>query len=229
VCTADELRGLDEAAEGLGIPTIVLMENAAIHAASVARELSAEGDPVLIACGKGHNGGDGLAAARHLVAAGREVGIVFAGKLHDAEGDTATHAHVARSLGCPIAEVSALTEHVEVGEMIEGWPAPRLVIDAVFGTGLSREPAGPPAILIDVINELRSGGAGVLALDVPSGMVTDTGEVTARHVSADVTVTFAAMKAGFFNPAAHGHTGRVVVAPIGVPGRLLADLGEPCE
>ncbi|MEM0984351.1 MAG: NAD(P)H-hydrate epimerase [Planctomycetota bacterium] len=228
VCSAADLRELDANAEALGLPPLVLMENAAIHAASVAAEMSAPGDAVLIACGRGNNGGDGFAVARHLLAADREVRVVLAGTVHDLDGPVGTHAHVARGLGIPIAEIGAEAEPQEARALVGSEP-PRLVIDAVFGTGLNRDPAGPPATLIDLIAELRESGSSVLALDCPSGLTADTGVPFLRCVTANTTVTFAAMKTGFDEPQARSRLGRIVVAPIGLPGSMIESMGEPAD
>lgn len=226
VCTAAELREIDAAAESMGLPTLVLMENAAWHAASVAHELvGGRPSDVLVACGKGSNGGDGLASARHLLGLGHRVRLVIAGRLHEAKGDAAVHARVGHALGVPVDELGAMSEPDEAVAVLDGPPAPGLVLDAVFGTGLSSDPAGPPAQLIELIGLARQRGAGVLSLDAPSGLMTDTGRPGSRCVTADATVTFAAMKPGFLTPGASSRTGRVIVAPIGVPPRLLESAG----
>jgi len=226
VCAAAELRDLDASAEAMGLPTIVLMENAASHAASVAQEMLSGPASVLVACGKGNNGGDGLAAARHLLAHGHRVRVVVAGSLHEIKGDAAVHAQVCRGLGVPIDELGAMTELAEAAALLERDAAPDLVIDAVFGTGLTSEPAGPPATLIGMINTARQRGARVLALDAPSGLMTDTGQTAERCVTADTTVTFAAFKPGFSAPSAAERTGGVIVAPIGLPPGLLEHAGS---
>ena len=226
VCTAAELRDLDASADAMGLPTIVLMENAAIHAAAIAHEMLGRPASVLIACGKGNNGGDGLASIRHLLAQGHRVRVVIAGTLHEIKGDAAVHAQVCRGLGVRIDELGEMTEPREAAALLEAGAAPDLVVDAVFGTGLTSDPAGPPATLIELIDTAKQRGARVLALDAPSGLMTDTGEPAARCVTADTTVTFAAMKPGFAARSAIERTGKVAVAPIGLPPDLLERAGR---
>ena len=228
--TRAQARAIDErAASEFGMPTIVLMENASRHVADVVLELVEQvAEPrVVVVCGTGNNGGDGFAAARHLSNAGVRVVCVLVGEGSRGDGDARTNLAIARAMGVLILE--------------GGWDAvvracadirPDVVVDAIFGTGLDREVVGEASEAIGAINAWK-GGVGergfVVAVDVPSGMDADTGRALGVCVVADVTVTFAGLKAGFVSLEAQRFVGEVVVADIGVPGVLVARLGSRIE
>lgn len=209
VLTIAQCRELDRLAfEKLGLPTIVLMENAARALADEARRMLPPRRSVLVVCGPGNNGGDGYAAARLLAQAGVRVAIVALAP--PTTPDARVNHDAARRLGLPIRPW---------GQSVARRPARAgVIIDAIFGTGLSRPPQGPAADAIAWINRAR---ASILAADVPSGLDADEGVVLggARGVAvrADATVTFAAAKPGL----AREFAGRVVVAGIGVPLSIL--------
>ena len=235
VYSVEELRAIDRAcAEEFGLPTLVLMEHAASQLSEAAVRLLSifEGWTVLVVCGPGNNGGDGLAAARHLDAMGFEVVVVLAGPGDRLRGDAALQLAVCRKAGVPIVELDDADgpEQVEsiLATAFEG-DRPSVAIDALFGTGLGRAPAGVSAALIGALNGLNAAGSAVVAADVPSGLDADTGEPWASCVTADLTVTFAGLKRGFLTLAAQPHLGEVVVAPIGAPGSVLERFGEAIE
>ncbi len=213
------------AIERFGIPSIVLMENAARHGADVAVEMleSFGGKRVLIVCGRGNNGGDGLAMARHLHNAGAVVGVVLVGAAQDLTADARVHWGVVRRMG--LARAAVREGGVGRGMALVGRGVPHLVVDALLGTGLDREVEGMAREAIDAINALRARGSAVLAVDVPSGMDCDRGEALGAAVRADVTVTFAGLKPGLLTASGRGLAGRVVVADIGAPAELLDELG----
>ncbi len=209
-----ETRAFDRRAiEYFGIPALVLMENAGRGAADVLHALGARG-PVLILCGKGNNGGDGLVIARHLANRGiRAHSLLFASP-DQLSADAAAQWLIVERLQLPA----------------EAWPGPldeaRLsaeigraewVVDALFGTGLT----GPMRSPFDRIAELvNAHAARVLAVDVPSGLDADTGQPMGIAVRAQHTVTFVAPKVGFQNPAAAAWLGQVHVADIGLVPHL---------
>ena len=218
--------------ESYGIPSLCLMENAGAGAAGVALEMLGEtGASVLCACGPGQNGGDGLVVARHLAIAGCDVEILL---LPGSQGERSPPAESARDVdrtaraaaapraapagdagvNLSICEALGLT----IREFRSSGPAcertPDLVVDALFGTGLTRPLAGPAAELVLRIAELRRP---VLALDLPSGLDCDTGAPLGPCVRADVTATFVAPKLGFSRPGAAAWTGTVRVVGIGAP------------
>jgi NAD(P)H-hydrate epimerase len=195
-------------AERFGIPSILLMENAARALVEpVLQLLAPTGERrVLIVCGGGNNGGDGFAAARHLHNAGCQPLLLAATPVSQLTGDAATHAQIAGRIGLPIEPATP--------DRIRGTPA-ELIIDALLGTGLDQPPREPAAALIRAMN---ARGLPILAVDLPSGLDCDTGRPPGppEHcIRAEVTVTMVAEKAGF--PLARDWTGKVIVAGIGAP------------
>ena len=196
------------------LPTIVLMENAARGVADVAAGMIAvPGAAVLILCGGGNNGGDGLAAARHLRNRGFDISIGLIVDPLRYKGDALIQWQIVKAM-----QLSTVAFKPE--RLFE--EPPLLIIDAMFGTGLTEAPRDPFADIADVIND---SGIPILAVDVPSGLDCDRGEPTGACVRASRTVTFAASKVGFDNPMAAEFTGDVVVADIGCPVELIAKIG----
>ncbi len=226
VLTREAVRELDRRAiEEYGIPSIVLMENAGRACAEEALAMLG-GSPgrlhgsVLVCCGPGNNGGDGLVVARTLWNRGVEVRVAYAGtraQLDASSADARTNARLVERLGLAL---EFLEREEEIASLSSVLGSSALVVDALFGTGLSRPLAGLPAALIDALNQARRP---VLAVDLPSGLDADTGEVLGRAVRADVTVTFVARKRGFGVGRGPELCGRVRVAEIGIPRYLLEE------
>lgn len=206
--TAQEMRELDRhAVETLGIPTETLMENAG---RAVADELLRElprGAGVSIVCGRGNNAGDGLVAARQLHRLGIEVRVNLLGDAASLSGDAATNLERARRAGVPLAD--------------REWQPPTrgIVLDAIFGTGLSRDVEGVEADWIRRINACRADARGrvrVVSVDLPSGLCADTGAVLGSCIEADVTLTLGAPKVGLALEPGRSAAGRIWVASIGI-------------
>jgi hydroxyethylthiazole kinase-like uncharacterized protein yjeF len=200
-----DARAIDRlATERSGIPTLLLMERAALGLEVVAVEmLAGRGGDVVILCGPGSNGGDGFALGRLLLQRGVRVRAhVTPGA--GASGDAAINRDIYQRLG---------------GAVVEGppteMPAPAVVVDALFGTGLSRPIEGPAAELVQWANTARAAGARTLAVDIPSGIDATTGEPLGPAIVADTTVTFVGAKPGLLTAAGRARSGRIVVAPIG--------------
>jgi NAD(P)H-hydrate epimerase len=240
VLDARSLREVDRlASEEFGIPSIVLMENAAFHIADVALhvtgQVAAGGGPrVLIVCGPGNNGGDGLAAARHLHNAGAKVEIVMTVPEGALAGDAAVNAKIARSMGLPMTVIDTGRPGAAVREALErlggggGGGGADLIIDALLGTGLRQAVREPIASVIVAINRLaREHEIPVLAVDIPSGLDADSGEPLGETVHASVTVSMVGLKTGFTTLSAQAYIGDVVVVDIGSPPELTARLGTP--
>jgi len=215
----------------LGLPSIVLMENASRNAAVVAIELLETADitaaneahqsQVLIFCGTGNNGGDGLGIARHLTIQGVLPCVVCVGLLAELKGDARIMAQACAALGLDIIEANAQ----DAFDHLAHKSPPTLIIDAIFGTGLSRPPQAAAHAAINAINTLARRGSLVLAIDVPSGLNADTGAAMGVAVHADVTVTFAALKPGLLQLQAQEFVGELAVVDIGVPINFAEDLG----
>ncbi len=215
----EQLREVDRRASELyGVASICLMENAGAGAARIALEMLGDSrlGTVECLCGRGNNGGDGFVAARHLLLAGVAVEIALLGPGDEPSGalDAAANLAACRALGIPVAVVDDETGARALEARLGG---SALVLDGLFGTGLTRPLTGVAAELVLVLDRSR---ARVLALDVPSGLDCDRGEPLGPCVRADVTATFAAMKLGFENPASRGWTGEVRLVGIGAPADL---------
>src|SRR5688572_11456365 len=181
-------REIDRVAiEELGLPGLVLMESAALAVADVLARRFPGARRVAIVCGTGNNGGDGLALARQLATRGLPVSTLLAGRAADLAGDAAVQHRALLASNVAIAEVGE--------ETLDGARAALaradVVVDALFGIGLSRPVTGWRAELVAAINDSR---APRLAVDVPSGVEAGSGEAGGPHVLADVTVTFFAPK-----------------------------------
>ena len=218
LASADEMRALDRhAIETLGVPGELLMESAGRAVAEAVLGLLAPGASVLVVCGRGNNGGDGLVAARHLHALGVPVRVALLGSASSLRGDAAANLRRARAAGVPIES--------------ERWRAPAagVIVDAIFGTGLSRPVEGTAASSIRRIAAIRAAHPDLLrvvAVDLPSGLCADTGQVLGTAAPADLTVTLALPKPGLALEPGRSLAGRVRVARIGsaeaAPGVALA-------
>ncbi len=207
--TTADIRTLEErAAQAITGPT--LMQRAGRATAEAARALAADtGEPILVVAGPGNNGGDAWVAAAHLRETFHLVTVLdFAGT-----EPKAPEAREARSRFL-----------ANGGRAVRGWPEglrPALVVDGLLGIGFTREINGDMAALVGRINDC---GAPVLAIDVPSGIASDTGAVRGAAVRATRTITFLARKVGLYLGEALDHTGEIVVDDLGVDAALLAGL-----
>lgn len=209
-------REVDRAAiERLGIPGLLLMENAGRGCADALCDRGAKG-PVAIFCGAGNNGGDGFVLARHLALRGLKVGILLVPPAEKLQGDALTNYKIARASEIPIVELADEGGPMAISEALDYFleePA-EWIVDALLGTGARGAPRPPYDSIIEWINAEESRR---LAVDVPSGLDADTGEPSPTTIKADVTVTFAASKHGYRSPQAREYLGELVVADIGIP------------
>ncbi len=191
--------------ETLGVSGELLMESAGRAVAGEALALGAARRGVLVVCGAGNNGGDGLVAARHLHLLGVRVRVALLGRAADLHGDAAGNLARARAVGVPFSAAEAAAGDGEI------------VVDAIFGTGLSRAVEGDAARAIDRIRSARrAAGARVLAVDLPSGLSADTGQALGVCVEADVTITLGLPKVGLALEPGRTLAGRIRVARIGI-------------
>ena len=208
--TRAQVREIDRRSiEEYHVPGVVLMENAARAVVDVAAGVMSPGGRVLIVCGGGNNGGDGFAVARHLHNRGHAVSLVSTVPADQYRGDALANLQIVRAMNLPLL--------VATPELIAA-PQFDLIIDAVFGTGLTAAPRDAGAAAIDAMN--RS-AAPKLAVDLPSGLDCDTGRPLGPSVRAAWTVTFVAEKVGFANPEAAPYLGRVTVGDIGCPREAI--------
>lgn len=211
VLTVAETYAADAAAAEAGAAGAELMENAGRAVAEAIRSRW-QPRPVAVLCGPGNNGGDGFVAARHLAAARWPVRLALLGPRSGLEGDAAHHA-------------SAWD-----GEVLELSPAVLeagcLVIDALFGAGLSRPLEG---LARDTILTVAGGGFPVVAVDVPSGLSGDDGQVVGDAIApAALTVTFFRKKPGHLLLPGRTHCGELLVADIGIPETVLRQIRPGC-
>jgi hydroxyethylthiazole kinase-like uncharacterized protein yjeF len=205
-----EVRALDAAAVSqLGVPSIVLMENAGSYAASVIRtRFATQLSRVLIVGGVGQNGGDAWVVARHLRVHGIVPTCLLVGERAKVKGDALTNLHALDALGITVSGVT------DLGVMNDALAGASLVVDGLFGTGLDRALAG---LACDVVQTICAAGVPLVALDLPSGVDADTGQILGAAPSARLTVTFAAHKPGLHQHPGAALAGEIVCAPIGVP------------
>ena len=218
IVTAAQMQNIDRrATERFGIPSLVLMENAAIAVVDALFEHYADCERVALFCGTGQNGGDGFAIARHLENRGVVPIVLVVGDRKRCAGDAATNLTICERLALPMYEITS-SESLE-NALVHAGDAD-LIVDAIFGTGLSRAPDGIYAETIRSINEL---GLPVIAVDLPSGVNASSAEPFDPSVRATLTVTFAVPKiCHVFEPAAVD-CGEVVVADISIPAAAIED------
>jgi NAD(P)H-hydrate epimerase len=219
----DEVRAIDRRAiDEFALPGVVLMENAGRGAAELLIELGIDG-PVIVAAGKGNNGGDGFVIARHLDNHGFEVRMLLFADPHELTGDALTNYRVISAAGMPIRNCTA-------GHESAGWQnelrSGSWIVDALLGTGTRGTVREPFATAIEQID---ASGVPVLAVDLPSGLDCDTGQPLGPCVRAAHTATFVAPKRGFETPGAAAYTGQVHVIDIGVPRSLLEAFTSPAK
>jgi hydroxyethylthiazole kinase-like uncharacterized protein yjeF len=184
-----------------------LMERAGLAAAELARDLAgASGKPVVVLAGPGNNGGDAFVLARHLKRAWFDVRVTFTGDEHKLSSDASAALSAWRQAGGGIS-----TEHPRIHECA-------MIVDGLFGIGLQRELTGRYAELVSWMNDA---GAPVLALDVPSGLESDSGRVLGCAVRASHTMTFIGLKPGLLTLDGPDHAGTVHVAPLGLDAPTL--------
>jgi NAD(P)H-hydrate epimerase len=217
-----EVRDVDRRAiEDFGLLGIVLMENAGRNAAALLHEM-VPGASIAIACGKGNNAGDGFVMARHLENLGHDVRILLAGDPADHRGDAATNWRVIERAGIPCERLA----DGGAADWERSLAGAGCIVDALLGTGATGAPRGAIATAIESIDAVsRRQPVRVFAVDLPSGLDCDTGRPAGACVRADVTATFVARKIGFDLPATSEWTGDVRVLDIGVPRRLLVEMG----
>lgn len=211
---SSEMAAIDENSEWLGVSRSLLMENAGGWVAkTVYQWLGGVADrKILVFCGTGNNGGDGFVAARHLAGLGAYVHVILIGDPDRIRtGEARRNYEVLRSMreSVDITVVRSPGDLEKVRESLEGADA---IVDAIFGTGIRGEIREPWRSAIMLIN---SASALKVAVDIPSGVDPDTGEVRDVCVNANVTVTFHRPKLGM--PAAADYCGELVIAPIGIP------------
>ncbi len=220
VLSSREMREIDrKAIEEIGIIGPILMENAGLRVFEEIKKRypDLKKKKIVIVAGKGNNGGDGLVVARHLSNSGCEVEVLLLASKNEIKGDAALNLRIAEKMGIKIAEIKSsfqLKNHKQKIFRAD------IVVDAIFGTGLSMAVGG---LYEEAIREINTSSAYKVAIDIPSGLSADTFQVIGPCLKADLTVTLAAPKIAHIFPPAEDFMGELVVGDIGIPPFLLED------
>ncbi len=221
ILTAAQMREADRfTIEDIGIPSLVLMENAGRQ---VVAAIEATYEPqlagrVAVLCGRGNNGGDGFVIARTLLQRGVDTSVFVIGQLADVRGDARTNLDILGRLGVTVVEIAdeqAWELHFsEVSQCT-------LIVDAILGTGLSSAVSG---MLETVIADINASDIPIVAVDLPSGLSADTPHLPGDCVNATMTVTLASPKLPLILPPGEAYAGDVVIADIGIPFEVIEGL-----
>lgn len=192
----------------LGIPSIVLMENAALK---VIKNIDFEKfKSFTIVCGTGNNGGDGIAVARHLFSMNMKIDIFIVGN-HSMSKDCATNYDILKNMGISINNI---IKSEDIIKLREAFSENDMVIDAIFGIGLTRSVEG---IYEEVIKSINKSNSYILAIDIPSGMKCDSFGILGTSIEANKTISFEVYKKGFLDYESERYTGTIIIEKIGVP------------
>lgn len=218
ILSGNQMREVDKKAiEELKIPGILLMENAgrAVYdqVIEIIDTIEDELASVLVICGKGNNGGDGFVAARHLIENGIQTTAVSLFRKDNLSGSALTNHDILENF----TEIVYMDE-IDLEKLKQMISASTIIVDAIFGTGLNSTVKGNTKDIINSINEYAEGF--IVAVDVPSGINADTGEILGTAVIADFTVTFHSLKQGLISYPGAEHAGEIIIVPIGIPETL---------
>jgi NAD(P)H-hydrate epimerase len=224
ILSAAQMREADRAAiEDIGLPSVVLMENAGrqvVAAMEAGFETQLNGR-VAVLCGRGNNGGDGFVVARTLLQRGIDTTVFMIGALSAVRGDARTNLDILGRLGVTVVEIndeqSWELHFSEIGKC-------SLIVDAIFGTGLTAPVAG---MMETVIADINAAGIPIVSIDMPSGLSADTPNLIGDCIDASMTVTLAAPKLPLVLPPGEAYAGDVVIADIGIPYELIEALEGP--
>ncbi|MCX7698614.1 MAG: NAD(P)H-hydrate dehydratase [Candidatus Goldbacteria bacterium] len=217
--TASEMKEIDrQTIDKYGIPPSILMENAGINTVSaILNDFgSVAFKKIYVFCGDGNNGGDGFVIARHLKSAGAIVRIIFCGDEKKLSAESLINYEAAKNYGVEIFKISSF-ENIE--PITDDIITSDIIVDALIGTGLKSEVKDLMAKIILFINNL---GKYTVAVDVPSGVDSDTGNVMGVAIYANLTVTFGLPKIGITIYPGLAHVGKLIVADINFPPSLLS-------
>lgn len=203
--------------ERYSIPSMILMENAGRSVADKIEKSCPGVDQksILVLCGRGNNGGDGFVVARYLALRGANPSIILFSEPEKLRGDAFANWQIAKAMGL---NIQVLAKPLEFKNYLKKTPPPDIIVDALFGTGLSKPLGSDFRPVIDWIN---SSGSFVAAVDIPSGLMADSSEIIGPTAKAGLTVTFSALKLALVVPPASDMAGKIVLAPIGSPPALF--------
>jgi NAD(P)H-hydrate epimerase len=224
VLNAAQMREADRRTiEDVGIPSLVLMENAGrqVVAAIEAIHPDLAERQVAVLCGRGSNGGDGFVVARTLLQRGIDASVFVIGDVAAIRGDARVNLDILGRLGVTVVEIAdSQAWELHFSEISDC----TLIVDAIFGTGLNAPLSG---LMETVVADVNGSGIPVVAIDLPSGLSADSHELVGDSIEAGVTVTLAAPKLSLVLPPAEMRAGDIVIADIGIPAELIANLDGP--
>jgi ADP-dependent NAD(P)H-hydrate dehydratase / NAD(P)H-hydrate epimerase len=224
VVNSTQMREADRrTTEEIGIPSLVLMENAgrqvvaaieAVHSDLIERN-------VAVLCGRGNNGGDGFVVARTLLQRGVDVSVFLIGSVTEVKGDARVNLEILGRLGLTVVEIAdSQAWELHFSEISEC----TLIVDAIFGTGLNAPISG---LMETVVADVNGSGIPVVSIDLPSGLSADSHEPIGDSIEAGMTVTLAAPKLSLVLPPAETRAGDIVIADIGIPYDVIQSLEGP--
>ena len=224
VLNAAQMREADRRAiDDIGIPSLVLMENAGrqVVAAIEAMHSDLSERRVGVLCGRGNNGGDGFVVARTLLQRGVDVAVFLIGRVADVRGDARINLDILGRLGLTVAEVA----DSQAWELhFSEFSACTLIVDAIFGTGLNAPVSG---LIQSVIADVNASGVPVVSIDLPSGLSADSAEPIGDSIEASLTVTIGAPKLPLVLPPSESRVGDIVIVDIGIPSAVIDDVDGP--
>ena len=218
ILSRDNCKKIDyETINKIGIPSIVLMENAATEIVNIIKDI---GNRVTIFCGVGNNGGDGLAIARKLHLLDKNVEVILVGDRNKLTHDCSLNLQIVKNLNIPIINIK---DNCSKEYIIEKVKCSDYIVDSIFGIGLNRDILGIYKDIIEIINEFSKF---IVAVDIPSGMDADTGKELNISVKANLTCTVEVMKKGFMSTKAIDLTGDIKIINIGIPNYIKEQNSE---
>jgi ADP-dependent NAD(P)H-hydrate dehydratase / NAD(P)H-hydrate epimerase len=224
ILTAAQMREADRyTIEDIGIPSLVLMENAGrqvVAAMEAAYEEQLAGR-VAVLCGRGNTGGDGFVVARTLLQRGIDTAVFVIGALAEVRGDARTNLEILGRLGVTVVEISdEQTWELHFSEIAQC----SLIVDAIFGTGLKSAAAG---MMETVIADVNASDIPIVSIDLPSGLSADTPQLIGDCIHASMTVTLGTPKVPLILPPGEAYSGDVVIADIGIPYEVIDGVEGP--
>lgn len=226
VVNAEQMRQIEEKAiHHYGIPSLLLMENAAwavveeIRSSLLNNKKELSGRKAVVLAGKGNNGGDGLAVARHLVFQGMDVTVLLFAAIEELKGDAALNLRLYQGTQGKLFVIDGEKQRRLTRLALS---LADVVVDALYGIGLR---GALPSLIEEYVDEVNCASGWVIAIDIPSGVEANTGKVYRTAVRAQATVTFGLPKWGLFLDEGPDYCGRVVVDPISIPEAYLDDEG----
>src|SRR5215470_3554124 len=203
--------------EDIGIPSLVLMENAGRQVVAALEAIHSEllDRHVAVLCGRGNNGGDGFVVARTLLQRGVDATVFVIGSLAEVRGDAGTNLEILGRLGVTVVEIGdEQSWELHFSEISQC----TLIVDAIFGTGLKSALAG---MMETIVADVNASSIPIVSIDLPSGLSADTPQVIGDCIDASMTVTLAAPKLPLVLPPGEEHAGDVVIADIGIPHEVI--------